>query len=109
MRWQRHVNIINDDCNFKKLSPLTINAKRDTSMSTPVFRRTALCAALLVMPAFGVLAADIAQVKITVNDKQCEPMQVTVAAGKTQFVVTNASQKKPGVGNPQRGDGGGRA
>lgn len=62
-------------------------------MSTPVFRRTALCAALLVMPAFGVLAADIAQVKITVNDKQCDPMQVTVAAGKTQFVVTNASQK----------------
>ncbi|SLM62690.1 MULTISPECIES: iron uptake system protein EfeO [Dickeya] len=62
-------------------------------MSTPLFRRTALSVALLALPAFGVLAADIPQVKVTVNDKQCEPMQVTVPAGKTQFVVTNASQK----------------
>ncbi|WP_049855005.1 iron uptake system protein EfeO [Dickeya fangzhongdai] len=62
-------------------------------MSTPFFRRTALCTALLALPTFSALAADIPQVKITVNDKQCEPMQVTVAAGKTQFVVANASQK----------------
>ncbi|WP_192458871.1 iron uptake system protein EfeO [Musicola keenii] len=62
-------------------------------MSTPFFRRSALCAALLTLPAVDALAADVPQIKITVNDKQCEPMQVTVAAGKTQFVVYNASQK----------------
>lgn len=66
-------------------------------MSTPLFRRKALYAALLAVPAFALslnaLAADIPQVKVTVNDKQCEPMQLTLPAGKTQFVVHNTSQK----------------
>ncbi|SQI42402.1 Iron uptake system component EfeO precursor [Serratia plymuthica] len=66
-------------------------------MSTPLFRRKVLHAALLAIPAFALsidaLAADVPQVKITVNDKQCEPMQLTVPAGKTQFVVHNTSQK----------------
>lgn len=66
-------------------------------MSTPLFRRKALHAALLAIPAFALsidaLAADVPQVKVTVNDKQCEPMQLTVPAGKTQFVVHNTSQK----------------
>lgn len=66
-------------------------------MSTPIFRRKALHAALLAVPAFALslnaLAADIPQVKVTVNDKQCEPMQLTLPAGKTQFVVHNTSQK----------------
>ncbi|CAI2536873.1 Iron uptake system component EfeO precursor [Serratia fonticola] len=66
-------------------------------MSTPLFRRKALHAALLAVPAFALslnaLAADIPQVKVTVNDKQCEPMQLTLPAGKTQFVVHNTSQK----------------
>lgn len=39
------------------------------------------------------LAADIPQVKVTVNDKQCEPMSITVDAGKTQFLIQNHSQK----------------
>lgn len=66
-------------------------------MSTPLFRRKALHAALLAVPAFALslnaLAADIPRVKVTVNDKQCEPMQLTLPAGKTQFVVHNTSQK----------------
>ncbi|WP_411755252.1 iron uptake system protein EfeO [Serratia sp. (in: enterobacteria)] len=66
-------------------------------MSTPLFRRKALHAALLAVPTFALslnaLAADIPQVKVTVNDKQCEPMQLTLPAGKTQFVVHNTSQK----------------
>ncbi|TQI81051.1 iron uptake system component EfeO [Serratia fonticola] len=66
-------------------------------MSTPLFRRKALHAALLAVPAFtlsaNALAADIPQVKVTVTDKQCEPMQLTIPAGKTQFVVHNTSQK----------------
>lgn len=66
-------------------------------MSTPLFRRKALHAALLAVPAFALslnaMAADIPQVKVTVNDKQCEPMQLTLPAGKTQFVVHNTSQK----------------
>ncbi|MFV8907673.1 iron uptake system protein EfeO [Serratia fonticola] len=66
-------------------------------MSTPLFRRKALHAALLAVPAFALslnaLAADIPRVSVTVNDKQCEPMQLTLPAGKTQFVVHNTSQK----------------
>jgi iron uptake system component EfeO len=30
---------------------------------------------------------------VTVTDKQCEPMNVTVKAGKTQFIIQNHSQK----------------
>ena len=38
-------------------------------------------------------AADVPQVKVTVTDKQCEPMTITVNAGKTQFIIQNHSQK----------------
>ncbi|WP_145557968.1 iron uptake system protein EfeO [Yersinia aldovae] len=64
-------------------------------MSNRFFRRTALHAALLALPAVAInaQAADIPQVKITVNDKQCEPMMLSIPAGKTQFIVHNASQK----------------
>ncbi|CNE36467.1 iron uptake system protein EfeO [Yersinia nurmii] len=68
-------------------------------MSNRFFRRTALHAALLALPAFAISAgaqaadAKVPQIKITVNDKQCEPMALTIPAGKTQFVVHNASQK----------------
>lgn len=44
--------------------------------------------------------------KVTVNDKQCEPMQVTVKAGKTQFIIQNHSQKALEWGDPERGNGG---
>jgi iron uptake system component EfeO len=57
------------------------------------FRRNALqqpCRA--VQLCIYAQAADIPQVKVTVNDKQCEPMKVTVKAGKTQF-IQNHSQK----------------
>ncbi|MGK0702527.1 iron uptake system component EfeO [Yokenella regensburgei] len=59
------------------------------------FRRSALQLgiAALFTSAFAAQAADIPQVKVTVNDKQCEPMSVTVAAGKTQFIIQNHSQK----------------
>ncbi|KGT95985.1 ferrous iron transporter [Erwinia typographi] len=59
------------------------------------FRRHALSAALvtLLTGSAAAMAADIPQVKITVNDKQCDPMTVTVNAGKTQFVIQNNSQK----------------
>lgn len=60
-----------------------------------LFRRSAvqLGVAALVACAFGAQAADVPQVKVTVTDKQCEPMNLTVNAGKTQFVILNHSQK----------------
>jgi iron uptake system component EfeO len=59
------------------------------------FRRSALQAgvAALIASAFAAQAADIPQVKVTVNDKQCEPMTITVNSGKTQFIIQNHSQK----------------
>ena len=59
------------------------------------FRRSALQLgiAALFASAFNAQAADIPQVKVTVNDKQCEPMIITVNAGKTQFIIQNHSQK----------------
>ena len=59
------------------------------------FRRHALNAALLaaITTSGAVLAADIPQVKVSVNDKQCTPMTLTVDAGKTQFIIKNDSQK----------------
>lgn len=59
------------------------------------FRRSALQLgmAALLASAFTVHAADIPQVKVTVTDKQCEPMSITVNAGKTQFIIQNHSQK----------------
>ena len=62
---------------------------------TKNFRRSALQTgiAALFSTAFMAQAADIPQVKVTVNDKQCEPMSITVKAGKTQFIIQNHSQK----------------
>lgn len=60
-----------------------------------LFRRSAvqLGVAALMACAFGAQAADVPQLKVTVTDKQCEPMNLTVNAGKTQFVILNHSQK----------------
>lgn len=60
-----------------------------------LFQRSAvqLGVAALMACAFGAQAADVPQVKVTVTDKQCEPMNLTVNAGKTQFVILNHSQK----------------
>ncbi len=62
---------------------------------TAPFRLKALNIALfaLVSSAFAAHAADVPQVKVTVTDKQCEPMNITVNAGKTQFIIQNNSQK----------------
>ncbi|KAB8310734.1 iron uptake system protein EfeO [Erwinia endophytica] len=58
------------------------------------FRQSVLTIALLgLLASSAATAADIPQVKISVNDKQCEPMTVTVNAGKTQFIIQNNSQK----------------
>ncbi|STM45048.1 inactive ferrous ion transporter periplasmic protein EfeO [Escherichia coli] len=59
------------------------------------FRRNALqlSVAALFSSAFMANAADVPQVKVTVTDKQCEPMTITVNAGKTQFIIQNHSQK----------------
>ncbi|MFC6122745.1 iron uptake system protein EfeO [Phytobacter sp. SCO41] len=59
------------------------------------FRRSALQAgiATLLSCAFAAHAADVPQVKVTVTDKQCEPMNLTVNSGKTQFLIVNQSQK----------------
>lgn len=58
-------------------------------------RRSAIQLAFagLISGAFGVQAAEVAQVKVTVTDKQCEPINLTVQAGKTQFIILNHSQK----------------
>ena len=62
---------------------------------TIYFRRTALQVALaaLLSGAFAAQAASIPQVNVTVTDKQCEPMSLTVSSGKTQFIIKNHSQK----------------
>lgn len=75
------------------------------------FRRNALqlSVAALFSSAFMANAADIPQVKVTVTDKQCEPMIITVNAGKTQFIIQEPQPEGAGVGDPQRRDGGGRA
>lgn len=39
------------------------------------------------------IAADIPQVTIQVNDKQCDPMTLTVPTGKTQFIIRNNSMR----------------
>ncbi len=60
------------------------------------FRRNALrvTVAALLSSAFGAQAADIPQVKVTVNDKQCEPMQVTVNAGKPSLLFRTTARKR---------------
>ena len=54
-------------------------------------RRLAL--AVAICSSFAAQAADVPQVKVVVTDKQCEPMNLTVNAGKTQFIIQNKSQK----------------
>ena len=39
------------------------------------------------------LAETIAKVNVSVNDKQCDPMTLTVPTGKTQFIIKNNSMK----------------
>jgi len=64
------------------------------SVNSRQFRRNALYVALLTLPLSApLLAADIPQVQVTVSDQQCDPMQITIPAGKTQFVVHNTSKK----------------
>lgn len=62
---------------------------------TTHFRRKALHVALFTLAscAFAARATDVPQVKVTVTDRQCEPMSITVNAGKTQFIIQNNSQK----------------
>ncbi|OON40552.1 iron uptake system protein EfeO [Izhakiella australiensis] len=62
---------------------------------TTLFRRHALSAALLTLlsSSAAAVAADIPVVNVSVNDKQCDPMSLTVKSGKTQFVIKNNSQK----------------
>ncbi|TPV30790.1 iron uptake system protein EfeO [Pantoea anthophila] len=55
------------------------------------FRRKALLFPLLAISASA--AAAVPQVTVSVNDRQCEPMSLTVKAGKTQFLIKNNSQK----------------
>ncbi|MGJ8713365.1 cupredoxin domain-containing protein, partial [Pantoea agglomerans] len=58
---------------------------------TMSFRRKALLLPLLAISATA--AAAVPQVTVSVTDKQCEPMNLTVKAGKTQFLIKNNSQK----------------
>lgn len=63
-------------------------------MSSTTFRRTALSLALLTLPATAALAADaLPQVKIAVNDKQCEPMTLTIPAGKPSSSCITTAKK----------------
>ena len=55
------------------------------------FRRKAVVAVLLAMS--GAATAAVPQVSVSVSDKQCEPMTLSVKAGKTQFLIKNNSQK----------------
>ena len=50
-------------------------------------------ASLLGCSSVVAYAEDIPEVKVTVTDKQCEPMSLTVNAGKTRFIIQNHSQK----------------
>lgn len=60
------------------------------------FRRSALCAGLaaLFASAFSAWGADVPQVKVSVNDKQCEPMTITVNSGKTQFIIRTTARRR---------------
>ena len=52
---------------------------------------------LLTLSLFAHLPAasadEIRQIKVSVNDKQCNPMALTVPAGKTQFIIKNESMR----------------
>ena len=41
----------------------------------------------------GAAPAAGGEVQVSVNDKVCEPMEITVPAGKTTFVIKNNSMK----------------
>ena len=43
--------------------------------------------------ASGAAPAAGGEVQVSVNDKVCEPMELTVPAGKTTFVIKNNSMK----------------
>ncbi|CAM7315390.1 iron uptake system protein EfeO [Citrobacter sedlakii] len=62
---------------------------------TKNFRMSALLPgmAALFASALPAHAADVPQVNVTVTDKRCEPMTLTVNAGNTQFIIRNHSQK----------------
>lgn len=57
------------------------------------FRLRLLALALAACSSFAAGAAEVPQVKVVVTDTQCEPMSLVVAAGKTQFIIQNRSQK----------------
>ena len=63
-----------------------------------MFTRLSVHLALTVVLAPVALATaaradDPASVAITITDEGCEPMALTVAAGKTQFLIKNASKR----------------
>lgn len=60
------------------------------------FRRSALHLgiAALFTSAFASHAADIPKVNVTVNDKQCEPMTITVNAGKPSSLFRTTVRKR---------------
>ncbi|HCW46705.1 iron uptake system protein EfeO [Mixta calida] len=58
-----------------------------------IFTRRKIVLACMLAFAATADAADVPQVNVSVNDKQCEPMSLTVNAGKTQFIIRNNSQK----------------
>lgn len=60
------------------------------------FRRSALQVgvAALFASAFAAQAADIPQVKVTVNDKQCEPMTITVNSVKPSLLFRTTARRR---------------
>lgn len=60
------------------------------------FRRNALqlSVAALFSSAFMANAADVPQVKVTVTDKQCEPMTITVNAGKHSSLFRTTARRR---------------
>lgn len=60
------------------------------------FRRNALqlSVAALFSSAFMANAADIPQVKVTVTDKQCEPMTITVNARKHSSLFRTTARRR---------------
>ena len=60
------------------------------------FRRNALqlSVAALFSSAFMANAADIPQVKVTVTDKQCEPMTITVNAGENTVSLFRTTARR---------------
>ncbi|WP_075181082.1 iron uptake system protein EfeO [Pantoea sp. 1.19] len=58
------------------------------------FLPSALAVAICALSGSGAArAGTVPQVAISVTDTQCQPMTVSVPAGKTQFIIRNLSQK----------------